>query len=116
VSRVADAVMSRRQQLSHAPIGRNAAQLQPSSAASAAIASALRAKASVSSVMVSQKCLATLRRPSTAPTFSAIAASPQNGLRARVVAALILSRSSSVAASRSSRLRARSRAPLRKLA
>ena len=42
--------------------------------------------------MVSRKCLATLRRPSTAPTLSAIAASPRSGLRARVVAAWILAR------------------------
>jgi malate dehydrogenase (oxaloacetate-decarboxylating)(NADP+) len=48
--------------------------------------------------------------PSTAPTLSAIAAAPRSGLRTRIVAAWILARSFSVAASRSSRLRARSAA------
>src|SRR5512147_1021802 len=60
--------------------------------------------------MVSRKCLATLRRPSTAPTFRAISASPRSGLRARVVATWIFARSFSDATSRSSRLRARSAA------
>jgi hypothetical protein len=51
--------------------------------------------------MVSRKCLATLRRPSTTPTFRAISASLRSGLRVRVAAAWIFARSFSDAASRS---------------
>src|SRR6266704_2910792 len=54
------------------------------------------------------KCLATLRRLRTLSTRTAIASVPRSGRRARAQAAAILPRSASVAASRLSRLRARS--------
>jgi hypothetical protein len=76
--------------------------------ASAAIASSLRAQLSEVSVMVSSKCLAMRKRLMTRPTRKAISFSVRSGRRLRWVAAAILASSSSVAASNSPRLRARS--------
>ena len=61
--------------------------------------------------MVSRKCLATLRRPSAGAGLSAIAAAPRSGLQGARRRRLDLGEDRfSVAASRSSRLRARSAA------
>jgi hypothetical protein len=80
----------------------------PSSLASASIKACLRAKAKSASVMVMSKGLAILRRLSTAPTATPMAASPRSGWRARRTRSWMRLRSRSVASSSSARLRARS--------
>src|SRR6266403_3771587 len=82
----------------------------PSRRSSALMASWLRAKLKLVSVMVSVKCLAILYLSTTAPTLRPISASPRSGWRARRTACWMAARWRSVATSRSSRLRRRATA------
>src|SRR5215510_14719005 len=82
----------------------------PSRAAAAAMSSVLREKPKRLSAMSRVKCLAILCRSSTAPTLRPMAAAPRSGWRWRATAAAMRASSRSVAASRSSRRRARSAA------
>jgi hypothetical protein len=82
----------------------------PSVAASAAISAVLRTKPKAAEAISRAKCLATLCLLITAPTARPISAVPRSGSRLRTTAAWLRTRSRSVAASRSSRLRVRSAA------
>src|SRR5579864_1202813 len=82
----------------------------PSRRASSAMLSPLRRKVRLASPIPISKCLATLCLFSTAPTAMPISAQPRSGARRRMTACWMPLRSRSVAANRSSRLRARSSA------